>query len=152
MRFDTGQHMRMGQQMKLAPRMIQSMEILQMPQQALEERIEQELASNPTLEQVEAGDDLRKVQEERDQATRDDREGEREMVVDGEGKDGQHSADDFERLNNSASSTATPGPATPPRAGRPSSAARSTVATASGTPRWTRWPTPRPAGRRCTTS
>ena len=92
--------MRMGQQMKLAPRMIQSMEILQMPQQALEERIEQELASNPTLEQVEAGDDLRKVQEEREQATRDDREGEREMVVDGEGRDGQHSADDFERLNN----------------------------------------------------
>ena len=50
MRIDTGQHMRMGQQMKLAPRMIQSMEILQMAALALEERIEQELASNPTLE------------------------------------------------------------------------------------------------------
>ena len=50
MRFDTGQQMRMDQRMKLDPRMIQSMEILQMPTPALEERIEQELASNPTLE------------------------------------------------------------------------------------------------------
>ena len=94
--------MRMGQQMKLAPRMIQSMEILQMPQHALEERIEQELASNPTLEQVEATDDLRKVTEEREQAARDDREAEREIVVADDkspGKDGS-SADDFERLSN----------------------------------------------------
>jgi RNA polymerase sigma-54 factor len=53
MRFDTSQHMRMSQQMKLAPRMIQSMEILQMPIQALEERIEQELESNIALETVE---------------------------------------------------------------------------------------------------
>jgi RNA polymerase sigma-54 factor len=36
MRLDVGQHMRLGQQMKLAPRMIQSMEILQMPMAALE--------------------------------------------------------------------------------------------------------------------
>ncbi|MFG0305490.1 MAG: RNA polymerase factor sigma-54 [Phycisphaerales bacterium JB040] len=50
MRFDTSQSMKLGQQMKLAPRMIQSMEILQMPLAELEERIEQELESNPTLE------------------------------------------------------------------------------------------------------
>ncbi len=50
MRFDQSQHMRMGQHMKLAPHMIQSMEILQMPMAALEERIEQELESNATLE------------------------------------------------------------------------------------------------------
>ncbi|MCC7204685.1 MAG: hypothetical protein IT441_06370, partial [Phycisphaeraceae bacterium] len=30
MRIDTGQHMRLEQRMKLAPRMIQSMEILQL--------------------------------------------------------------------------------------------------------------------------
>ena len=44
--------------MKLAPRMIQSMEILQLPLMALEERIEQELAANPVLErgEVEAPD------------------------------------------------------------------------------------------------
>jgi RNA polymerase sigma-54 factor len=56
MRFDASQQMRLSQQMKLAPRMIQSMEILQMPLMELEERIEQELESNPLLEQVEPGD------------------------------------------------------------------------------------------------
>lgn len=45
--------MKMGQHMKLAPRMIQSMEILQMPLAELEERLEQELESNPTLELTE---------------------------------------------------------------------------------------------------
>src|SRR5437667_7678304 len=50
MRFDASQQMRMGQHMKLAPRMIQSMEILQMPLLQLEERIAQELESNVTLE------------------------------------------------------------------------------------------------------
>ena len=34
----------------LTPRMIQSMEILQLPLQKLEERIEQELQGNPVLE------------------------------------------------------------------------------------------------------
>lgn len=53
MRFETSQHMKLGQQMKLAPRMIQSMEILQMPLAELEDRIEQELESNATLELVE---------------------------------------------------------------------------------------------------
>lgn len=52
MRFETSQHMKMGQHMRLAPRMIQSMEILQMPLMELEERIQQELESNPTLELV----------------------------------------------------------------------------------------------------
>ncbi|MEM6757457.1 MAG: RNA polymerase factor sigma-54 [Planctomycetota bacterium] len=100
MRFDTGQHLRMDQRMKLAPRMIQSMEILQMAQPALEERIEQELASNPTLEQVEPGRDAASLLADREQQRRDDREGERELVVaDGTAvKDKQ--ADDFERLSN----------------------------------------------------
>ncbi len=40
MRFDTSQNMRMGQHMKLAPHMIQSMEILQMPLLALQERVD----------------------------------------------------------------------------------------------------------------
>jgi RNA polymerase sigma-54 factor len=98
MRLDTGQHQRMDQRMKLAPRMIQSMEILQMAQPALEERIEQELASNPTLEQVEPGSDRDTLLAEREQERRDDREGERELVVSENSKDGQ--ADDFERLSN----------------------------------------------------
>ena len=43
MRLSFGQEMRMAQKQILAPRMIQSMEILQLPLQKLEERIEQEL-------------------------------------------------------------------------------------------------------------
>jgi RNA polymerase sigma-54 factor len=42
----------MSQQMKLAPRMIQSMEILQLPTMELQERIDQELAENFLLEQL----------------------------------------------------------------------------------------------------
>lgn len=53
MRFETSQSMRLGQHMKLAPRMIQSMEILQMPLAELEERLEQELESNVALELTE---------------------------------------------------------------------------------------------------
>ncbi len=48
--------MRMGQQMRLAPQMIQSMEILQMSQAELQERIDSELESNATLEIAEAGE------------------------------------------------------------------------------------------------
>jgi len=50
MRMSFGQEMRMAQKQVLAPRMIQSMEILQLPQMALEERIEQEIQNNETLE------------------------------------------------------------------------------------------------------
>ena len=42
--------MRMEQRQLLTPRMIQSMEILQLPLMALEERIEQEMQNNPVLE------------------------------------------------------------------------------------------------------
>lgn len=76
--------MKLGQQMKLAPRMIQSMEILQMPLAELRERIEQELESNPTLEVVEIEGDL-----ERDAQTAN----ERELSIEPE------SADDFARLD-----------------------------------------------------
>lgn len=100
MRFDTGQQMRMDQRMKLDPRMIQSMEILQMSTPALEERIEQELASNPTLEIAQTGDDADTLQLEREQNQRDDNEAEREMVVDDSGPDRNEAADDFERLSN----------------------------------------------------
>src|ERR1041384_3538427 len=50
MRMDTGLHQRLEQRLLLAPRMIQSMEILQLPIMALQERIEQELQENPVLE------------------------------------------------------------------------------------------------------
>ncbi|NBU39983.1 MAG: RNA polymerase sigma-54 factor [Planctomycetia bacterium] len=57
MRMSLGQEMRLAQKQVLAPRMIQSMEILQLPILALEERIEQEIQNNETLEVDEAGAD-----------------------------------------------------------------------------------------------
>jgi RNA polymerase sigma-54 factor len=50
MRLDTTLTTRLEQRQILAPRMIQSMEILQLPVMALEERIRQELDDNPALE------------------------------------------------------------------------------------------------------
>ncbi len=98
MRFDTSQQMKLSQSMKLAPRMIQSMEILQMPMQQLEERIEQELESNVTLETWEPGRDEETLSAERAESERDAREYERELTV-GEGGSEGSSSDDFERLS-----------------------------------------------------
>ncbi len=50
MRLDTSQQMRTDMRLRMAPRMIQSMEILQLPLMALQERIDQELSENPVLE------------------------------------------------------------------------------------------------------
>jgi RNA polymerase sigma-54 factor len=100
MRFDTSQHMRMNQQMKLAPRMIQSMEILQMPMMALQERIEQELESNIALEQVEPGSDTTAEGDAARVEFDDDREDavdRRELVV---GEESPGKTDDWERLSN----------------------------------------------------
>ncbi len=55
MRLDTSQQMRMDMRLRMAPRMIQSMEILQLPLMALQERIDQELSENPVLELREPG-------------------------------------------------------------------------------------------------
>lgn len=49
MRLDTSQQMRADMRFRMAPRMIQSMEILQLPLMALQERIDQELAENIAL-------------------------------------------------------------------------------------------------------
>lgn len=89
MRFETSQHLRLGQQMKLAPRMIQSMEILQMPLAELEERIEQELESNATLELVdgEPGADASATSEATDLAEAGEGEGEGDEGVGEEGGD-----------------------------------------------------------------
>ncbi len=77
--------------MKLAPRMIQSMEILQLPLMALQERIDQELAENVVLEQVtkrqEAYDDAPVAEPD---ATKEIER--RELTTD------DNNASDFERL------------------------------------------------------
>ncbi len=95
MRLSFGQEMRMAQKQVLAPRMIQSMEILQLPLMALQERIEQELQENPVLEMVESDPDLpdeTEVRENPDAPTTE----ERELVVD----NAHENKDDFERLEN----------------------------------------------------
>ena len=99
MRFDTSQHMKLGQQMKLAPRMIQSMEILQMPLAELEERIEQELENNATLEVAEDEGRARETLARQKDAEREARENERPLSVDE--KQGQS---DFARLDSFESS------------------------------------------------
>ena len=53
MKFETRQNLTTSQNMQLSPRIIQSMEILQLSLPALLERIEQELESNVALELVE---------------------------------------------------------------------------------------------------
>jgi len=90
-RLDTTQHLGLQQQMKLAPWIIQSMEILQLPMMALQERIDAELQSNPVLE-LREGDSDEVQTPAHDEDTAGDR-GEQDMVVD-EGGNG----DDFERL------------------------------------------------------
>src|SRR6266436_186202 len=55
MQMNIGTSMRAVQELSISPRMIQSMEILQLPVMALQERIEHELEENPVLEQREPG-------------------------------------------------------------------------------------------------
>lgn len=57
MRLDLSPQLRLDLRMKLAPQMIQSMEILQLPLLALQERIEQELMENPVLEARQTSDE-----------------------------------------------------------------------------------------------
>ncbi len=96
MRLDLTQRARLSQQMRLAPRMIQSMEILQMSTLALEERIEQELEGNVALERVEPGEDMERLAEERADDAAEERLAEKPLVV---RQDGTASADDFRRLS-----------------------------------------------------
>src|SRR6187431_999962 len=96
MRLSLGQQMQLAQKQVLAPRMIQSMEILQLPLMALQERIEQEMESNEMLEQVEVDENEPDVLVENENAS-SVADMERELVV----KD-DNNEDDFERLLNMA--------------------------------------------------
>ncbi len=95
MRLSFGQELRLVQKQVLAPRMIQSMEILQLPMMALQERIEQEMQENEALELVEEDPDLPDEEVEAPNPDAPTPE-ERELVVD-ETKDNEA---DFERLLN----------------------------------------------------
>ena len=88
--------MKMSQQLKLAPRMIQSMEILQLPLLALQERIDQELSENVVLSdsettpEAEIEGELAKIREEANAKSTD----EKELVAGSE----ENNESDFERL------------------------------------------------------
>ena len=91
MRLDLSQHLRLEQRMTLSPRMIQAMEILQLPLMSLQERIEQELTSNPCLERREGSGEAETPARAEEEHPR----GEEAIVVNGD--DGNK--DDFERLS-----------------------------------------------------
>lgn len=96
MRLSLGQDLRLVQKQVLAPRMIQSMEILQLPILALEERIDQEMEENPVLEIVEEEPEgLGEPGEADDSLSPDGRtEEERELIID----ETHSNEQDFERL------------------------------------------------------
>src|SRR5271166_3235338 len=96
MRLSLGQDLRMVQKQVLAPRMIQSMEILQLPILALQERIEQEIEENPVLDLREDDPDLPSETSEVEGEDSPDApsEEERELVI----NETTRNEDDFERL------------------------------------------------------
>src|SRR5438093_10154003 len=86
-------------QLVLAPRMIQSMEILQLPIMALQERIQQELQENPVLELKDAATDEQTTEEETPapaatETETDATNPEKELVIDETG----NKESDFDRL------------------------------------------------------
>jgi RNA polymerase sigma-54 factor len=103
MSIGINQVMKQSQQQILAPRMIQSMEILQLPIMALQEKIQQELQENPVLELKEVGAEDQPAGEAGDQAAVDEPAaepaesadpGDKELVIDGE-----QGEEDFDRLD-----------------------------------------------------
>jgi len=96
MRLSFGMEARQLQTQKLAPKMIQSMEILQLPILALQERVEQEISENPMLEVQDVDPNLPDEPEEEEVDPNRQTEDEKELVV----KDNQTNEEDFERLAN----------------------------------------------------
>src|SRR5260370_2469293 len=102
MRLDTSMSQQMSQKMILAPRMIQSMESLQLPIMAMQERIQQELQENPVLELREASSDEPAAGEEETEGITEPPNGkeadvtdpERELVIDEKG----NNEEDFDRF------------------------------------------------------
>ena len=96
MRLSFGQELRLVQKQVLAPRMIQSMEILQLPILALQERIEQELQENPILDLQEEESEVAEEPTAETENPDAPADSEKELVVD----DTKNNEDDFERLLN----------------------------------------------------
>ena len=100
MRMSVGLQAKQSQTQKLAPRMIQSMEILQLHALALQERIDQEMSDNPLLEKQEVDPNAPDEADDDSENTLDNRsDNEKELVVDND----HDNQDDFERLQNMVS-------------------------------------------------
>jgi RNA polymerase sigma-54 factor len=97
MKLEMTNQMRLEQRMKLAPRMIQSMEILQLPTLALLEKIEQELNSNPVLE-VEEPSESDSTCDTASQQQAETEPGEGDLIANRD----SNKADDFEHLSDFA--------------------------------------------------
>ena len=95
MKLEMRGQLRLEQRMTLAPHMIESMEILQLPILALQERIEQELNSNPVLEIDEPASPESDSPVE-GQPVEDEEVNEKELAI---GTDNQKT-EDFERIEN----------------------------------------------------
>src|SRR5947199_7566983 len=102
MRMDTTLSTRLSQVQILAPRMIQSMEILQLPIMALQERIQQELQENPVLELKEANKDDTLPEENLNDFSgdgqKDPNDPRTELVIDANGN-GEEDFDRLEKIN-----------------------------------------------------
>jgi RNA polymerase sigma-54 factor len=99
MQLNTSLSHRMELRTIIAPRMIQSMEILQLPVMALQERIEHELQENPVLEVRETDGDEEAVAEEQnavlaEQAVEAATDPRKELVI----EDSTDNEKDFDRL------------------------------------------------------
>src|SRR3954468_22173171 len=101
MSMGMGMQQRAEMKLYLAPRMIQSMEILQLPIMALQERIQQELQENPVLEMRESTPEERAVAAEEDPGSFNGTEERtepadpgKELVIDDKGGN----EEDFDRL------------------------------------------------------
>ena len=97
MHLNVGLQQQQKQIMTLSPRMIQSMEILQLPIMALQERVEQELEENVVLEEATAEADDEEIDDDLQQMIAEARAAdpeEKELVVDTD----HNNEADFERL------------------------------------------------------
>src|SRR5579884_4076410 len=94
MRLDTHLSQRMEQKLVLAPRMIQSMEILQLPIMALQERIQQELQENPVLELKENSEETTETETAAPAEAETPSPDSKELVIEDNGTN----AEDFDRL------------------------------------------------------
>src|SRR3954463_16267958 len=103
MQLSQSTSMRQEMRQLLTPRMIQSMEILQLPLLALEERIEQELVGNPVLEMREGENDaditVAETPHEGGEVREHEAPEERALVVQEQGNDSQEDFDRLERIS-----------------------------------------------------